>query len=152
MAEAVAIGASVIAVIQISERIIKLYKFYIETVQDAPSDLQLILIECSTLKAIFENLNFLSSYNDGLSSSIETTLSGEDGPIKGCQRSITKLEKLFGSNSTQPVGPNQPNKRKVKAMLATLAWPLKQTKAKKLLDQIKNYKTTVTLALTTQSM
>jgi hypothetical protein len=59
MAEAVALGASIIAIYQIADRIIGLCKFYIETIHDAPSDIRKILVEMSALKAIFQDLEFL---------------------------------------------------------------------------------------------
>ena len=59
MVEAVTATSSVIAIIQITDRIVSLYKFYIETVKDVDSNLRLILLEVLTLKTIFDNLNFL---------------------------------------------------------------------------------------------
>ena len=150
MAEVLAIGASVIAIIQITDRIVGLCKFYIETVNDAPSDLRLIFLETSALKTIFENLDFLTACDSGVSK-IVSGLASVDGPIEGCLKSVTQLEKLFPSNWTQNTGQSQSKKRKVKATLAALAWPLKEGKARKLLDEISRYKTTVTLALTTES-
>lgn len=58
MAEAVALVGSVIAIIQITGRIIDVCKFYVESVQGTPSDLRVILIEISTLKTVLENVKF----------------------------------------------------------------------------------------------
>ena len=151
MAEVIAVGASVIAIIQITDRIIGQCKFYIETARDASSDLRVILLETSMLKTIFENLNFLTACNSGVLSAA-STLSGEDGPIEGCRRSITELEKLFPSDFIQTTEQNRSKKRKVKATLAALAWPFKEKKARKLLDEIMRYKATITLTLTAESM
>ena len=150
MAEVLAIGASVIAIVQITDRIVGLCKFYIETVNDAPSDLRLILLEASALKTVFENLNFLTACDSGVSD-IVSGLASVDGPIEGCLKSVTRLEKLFPSNWIQSAGQTRSKKRKVKATLAALAWPLKEGKARKLLDEISRHKTTVTLALTADS-
>ena len=151
MAEAIAIGASVIAIIQITDRIVGLCKFYIENVKDAPSDLRAILLETSTLKTIFENLKFLSAC-DGSYSTMASSLSGADGPIEGCLQSVTELEELFPSDSVHLKGQSRSKKRKLKSTLASLAWPLKETKARKLLDKIACYKSTINLALITESM
>ena len=151
MAEVIAVGASVIAIIQITERIIGLCKFYISTERDIPSDLRFILLEASMLETIFKHLDFLTACNSEMSSTV-STLSGDDGPIEGCRRSISELEKLFPSDCIQKKGQTRSKKQRVRASLATLAWPLKENKAKKLLDEIKGYKTTITLALTTESM
>jgi hypothetical protein len=56
MAEAISIGASIIAIIQIANRVIGLCKFYIKTVRNALLDLQAILIKTSTMKTILENV------------------------------------------------------------------------------------------------
>ena len=97
MAEVLAIGASVIAIVQITDRIVGLCKFYIEIVKDAPSDLRLILLEVSALKTIFENLNFITAH-DGDISNIVSNLASVDGSIEGCLKSVTQLEKLFPSD------------------------------------------------------
>lgn len=151
MAEVVAAASSVIAIIQITDRIVGLCKFYIETAKDAASDLRLILLEISTLKTIFENLDFLTTHKCGVSTAV-STLSGKDGAIEGCCRSITELEKLFPPDWKQTTRQNASKKQKVKATWAALAWPLKENKAKKLLDEIMRYKTTITLAITTNSV
>ena len=151
MAEVVAAASSVIAIIQITDRIAGLCKFYIETVNDVASDLRLILLEVSTLKTIFENLDFLMTHKCGVSTAM-STLSGKDGAIEGCRRSITELEKLFPSGWKHAAGQNTSKKQRVKATWAALAWPLKESKARKLLDEIMRYRTTITLAITTDSV
>ena len=151
MAEVIAAGASIIAIIQIADRIIGLCKGYIEAARDAPSDLRLILIETSALKVILENLEFLTKCG-GRVSAIALQMSGADGPIEGCLRAMTELEKLFPSDGVQTGGPNSSKRKKVKFVLTTLAWPLKQTKARKLLDEIMRYKSTISLALTSDFM
>ena len=150
MAEALATSATVIAIIQISDRLIGLCKYYIETVQDASTDLRAILIETSTLKTILESLTFITSCRSG-ASTVVNTLSGEDGPIEGCLRAITRLEKMFPQNIHQAKDENHDKRRKVKATWAALAWPLKEKQAKKLLDEIMRYKSTIALTITTES-
>ncbi|KAM0798578.1 hypothetical protein BDR22DRAFT_858945 [Usnea florida] len=151
MAEVVAAASSVIAIIQITDRIVGLCKYYIETVKDVASDLRLILVEVSALKPIFENLDFLMTHNCAVSTAV-SILSGKDGAIEGCRRSITELEKLFPSDWKQTAGQNTSRKQRVKATWAALAWPLKENRARKLLDEITRYKTTITLAITTDSV
>jgi hypothetical protein len=151
MAEVIAVASSVIAIIQITDRIIGLCKSYIGAARDAPSDLRVILLETSTLKTLFETLDFLTTHSGGVSTTV-SNLSREDGPIEGCRRSIIELEKLFPSDCIQTMGQRRSKKQKVEATLAALAWPLKQNKARKLLDEIMRCKTTITLALTTESM
>ena len=139
-----------IAIIQMADRIIGLCKFYIETARDAPSDLRVILIETSALKTILENLNFLTAC-DGPDSTAARRISGADGPIEGCFRTATELEKLFPSDSMQTGGRKSSKKSTLNSVLKALAWPLKESKARKLLDEMMRYKTTISLALTTTS-
>ena len=148
MAEAVAVGASVVAMIQIADRIIGLCKFYIETAWDAPSDLRVIFVETSALRTILENLNFLTAC-DGSDSTAARRISGADGPIEGCLRAVTELENLFPSDLDRTRGSK---KRKFNSVLVALAWPLKESKARKLLDEMMRCKTSISLALTTSSM
>ena len=151
MAEAIAVGASVIAIIQITDRIIGLCKFYIELTQDALSHLRAILIEISALKTIFDNLKFLTGF-DGPCSTTAKSLCGADGPIDGCLRSMIELEKLLPSDSVHLKERGRSKKERLRSTMASLAWPLKEKKAQKLLEEITHYKSTITLALTTDSM
>ncbi|KAE8441533.1 hypothetical protein EG329_004879 [Mollisiaceae sp. DMI_Dod_QoI] len=150
MAKAIALGASIIAVIQIADRVIGLCKFYLETVHDAPADLRAILIETSTMKTILESVKFLTSCNDGLSSILDGLL-GPDGPIEGCRQSIAKMEGLFPSIYSQGPRGGRSKRQKVHATLAYLAWPLKQAKAKELVEEVSRFKATISLALVTES-
>ncbi|KAF2803858.1 uncharacterized protein BDZ99DRAFT_546446 [Mytilinidion resinicola] len=146
MAEAIGLVANVIAVIQISETVIKVCKFYIESLHDAPSDLRAMLIEVSTLKTILENLQFLLTcgIGVGLSKVLNTyNLFGVDGPIEGCKKTVEKIEGLFPAPTS--------GSSKVRSAFAALAWPLKESKARKLLTDLVQYKTTISLAITTDS-
>jgi hypothetical protein len=143
MAEAIALGAGIIAVIQISDRIIGLTKHYIETVHDAPRDLHVIRIEASALKATFESLEFLQESEYALSKNLQK-LGEKDGAVEGCRRSVSELEQLLDSN---PQSSNGGKRRKIQATLSSLAWPFKENRAKKLLEEIMRYKTTITLSL-----
>ena len=146
MAEGIALAASIIAVIQISDRIIGLTKHYIETIHDAPRDFHVIRIEASTLKAVFESLKLLRDSGYALSNNLQK-LGERDGPVEGCRRSVSELEKLL----EPPPQPTSNGKwRKVQESLRSLMWPLKKNQAKKLLDEISRYKTTITLSLSTE--
>jgi hypothetical protein len=54
MAEAFAIAAGVIAVIQITDRVVDICRFYIESFHDCPSGLMVILSETYMLKILLE--------------------------------------------------------------------------------------------------
>jgi hypothetical protein len=137
-------------VIQIADRLIGLCKDYLTTVKDAPSDLRTILIETSTLKVVFESLQFLLDSNSA-PSDVLAGLSSENGPVQGCQRSVSELEKLFPPKSSIVRKGQSSKKQKLTNTLAILAWPGKQDRAKKLLDEISRYKSTITLTLSADS-
>ena len=146
MAEAIALAASIVNIVQAADRLISACKFFIQAAHDTPSDLRTILVETSTLKSILQNLQFLADNVHGLSAAF-VSLSGDDGPIEGCRVVITRLEKLFPSDFTH--SGNGGSKRRT--VMAALAWPLKQTRAKSLMGELVQYKTTINLALTTDS-
>lgn len=149
MAEVLIAGPAAIAIIQISDRIIGLCKHYIETVRDAPSDLKTILVEISFLKTALENLNTLTTCT-GNSSDYNHVSEKLKDPINECLRLVHKLEKLFPSDIS-PSSNNGSKRQKTKVAFAQLAWPLKESKARKLLDLIRLLKETFILELTSQS-
>jgi hypothetical protein len=155
MAEVLALMASIIAVIQISDRVIEMAKYYIESSSDTPSDLRVILVEISTINSILKSLEYLHQHGY-ITPELWSQIAGLHGPIEGCRRSITELEKLFPSDSVPLLAPEasarSSKKRKVKVALATLAWPLKATRARQLIQNIAQYKAVLNLALTTDSV
>ncbi|KAH7009774.1 hypothetical protein EDB80DRAFT_610302, partial [Ilyonectria destructans] len=140
------IAASIFAVVQIADRVISLCKFYLELSRDAPSDLRVILIEASALRTILDNIQFLASSGHGPTTL--NTLTGNDGPIEGCRRTLDQLNGLFSSDYLHQTSGNRSRRRKVKATLTTLAWPFKESSARKLLVEVVQHKTTLNLALT----
>ena len=147
MAEAV---GSIIAIIQITDRVIGLCKFYIESLRDVPSSLRAMLLEISSLRTICENLDFLLTCESTPSSAVKM-LFAKDGPIEGCQNAVSALEALLPSDLMRPPVRPLSKKRKMANALETLAWPLKESKAKKNLEEIARYKETLSLAITAES-
>ncbi|KAE9372922.1 hypothetical protein N431DRAFT_467148 [Stipitochalara longipes BDJ] len=130
---------------QLTDRVIKLCKLYIQATKDALSDLRTILIEVTSLKMLLENLQFLAECDSehGDQKILEILLQDE-GPIKACADCISGLEKLF-----PPVVEDIPkSKQKIRELLTVLAWPSKQDKAKRILQEISRFKQTISLALT----
>jgi len=144
MAEAIALGASVIAFIQLADRVIDISKYYIEAIHDCPRDIRAILIEVSSLKAIFENLDFLLKLDATPEPILLRQLSGDDGLIEGCRKSLSDLEILLPSGVRTARG----KRRKIIAASQHLAWLLRETTARKLMGDISRYKANIALALT----
>jgi hypothetical protein len=114
MAEVLSVVASVIAVIQISDRVIELCKFYIESVSsETPSSLRAVLIEVSTLKTVLEGLEFLSKCDNSIPA-LQKRLWASDGPVEGCRAATTALERLFPKESIQG-GQNASKRQKFQA-------------------------------------
>jgi hypothetical protein len=108
-------------------------------------------IQCTDSALSFRNLQSFLNANTG--SKILSNLAGKDGPIEGCKRSMTALELLFPSDTSQTQGQQgSKKKRKLTAALATLAWPFKENKAKKSLEEISQHKSTISLVLATESL
>ena len=151
VAETVAMVASIIAIIQMSDRVISSCKFYYQATADTPSELRAILVEISTLKSVLESLQFLQTCAHA-APALWKQLSGQDGPIEECKRSIIDLEKLFPAEEFPSARSQSGSKRrKAQLMRSSLAWPLKARRARELLQVIIQQKTMINLALTTDS-
>lgn len=148
VAGSIAVVASIIAIIQISDRVISSCKFYLQATSDTPSELRMILVEISTLKSVLESLQFLETCAD-IPPAVWKQLSEQNGPIEECKRSITAMEKLFPADRF-PVDRSQSGSKR-RAMHASLAWPLKARRARDLLQVIVQQKRMITLALTADS-
>ncbi len=151
----VSIGAGLIAFFQIADRVIQLCKFYIESLRDAPHDLRVILIEVTSLKGILENLDYLLKVDPNLLSDATPNHWCRDGTLDACQRCLTQLEALFPSGTAHngsSISQGNRNKRQRISQVATvLAWPLKEGRARKLLQEVSRHKATITLALSAES-
>ena len=148
VAETLGVVSSIIAIVQIAKTVISICQFYIDAVDGASSDLQVILIEVYTLKGIAKSLQYLTQPNVAKSTLLDQ-LAAVTGPIEGCKKALKELESLFPSAATSMNG--QKSKRgKLDTAVVALAWPLKKGKAKKLLQEIMQHKTTINLALTTE--
>lgn len=140
--ESLSLAASVIAVIQLSERVISLCKWYIASMKDVPKDLRSIMMEAGSVKSVVSNLDFfMSTWATDDMLSILKGLEGPEGPIEGCRRALVALEEMFPSE----VACNATGTKR-RATYARLAWPFKEEKARKILDDTIRYKAMISLA------
>ena len=114
--------------------------------QDYPRDLRLVYIETGSLKVIFESLRFLN-HDDPADSAILQRLRGYDGPVEGCKTAMEQLDRLFPSLPLPASKRKGAKRMKMQTALASLAWPLKAGRARKLLDEIMLHKSTINVAL-----
>ncbi len=139
----VSAAANIIAIIHAANRLIVLCQKFLATVKDAPGELRLILIEVSTLWAILNQLELLVSCSSN--APVLSALGRDHGPIMGCRRVLTELENLLPPESILAT------ESKRKALVTAFGWLLKEHKAKGLLDELREHKSTIALALTTDS-
>lgn len=145
--EPFSLAASVIAVIQLSEMIISICKWYITSMKDVPKGLRTVMMEGGSVKSILSDLEFFMSTwaTTGDMSHILRSLEGPDGPVEGCRTALVELGKLFPSEATSNA---THSKRGATAIsYAKLAWPFKEEKAWKILGNIIRDKATIALAL-----
>ncbi|KAI5459109.1 vegetative incompatibility protein het-e-1 [Mariannaea sp. PMI_226] len=134
----ISLTASLIAFLQITDSVIKACKHCIDTIKDAPKDMEMILGEVMSLRAIIHGLS-----NTNLPSSTPS-LFAQSGPVEACRRCLCALEGL--------VTPDDKNQKasqsKFRLKLADLSWPLKEPKARKLIAEMSQHKSTLLLAMT----
>lgn len=144
------LAASVITVIQLSERVISLCKWYVTSMKGAPKDLRTIMMEAGSVKSVLTNLEFfMSTWATSDMLDILRGLEGPEGPIEGCRKALVALEKMFPSGVA--CNTTDTKRRATTISYAKLAWPFKEEKARKILGDIVRYKATISLALTTDT-
>src|SRR5436190_15076680 len=114
MAEGLAIAASIIAVIQITESVTSLCRMYIGKVRGADKEIFQIINTIASFKGILE---FLQSFvNDDENQSrlpLLQSLSHEHGPLEVCRAALTDIE-----SKLRP-------KRDQSGVLKAITWPWK---------------------------
>jgi len=143
------ITASVLAISEVAGKIISVCKSYIASARDAPNDLRIILIEVGSVKCVLETLELLlPKDNLGAHSAILQKLGDDGSALEGCSRALKALEELFPEQVEQSA---HGKRRKINASVKHLAWPFKEGKARKLLEDIQRHKATISLMLTTET-
>jgi len=137
--------ASVIAVVQIADRIATLCKTYITGVHDAPADLRAVLIEIGSVKCALEVIELLDL--SGTGDDKVKILEKLRGPLEGCREALMSLEALFPPLSPLPA---KGKRERLALSLSSLAWPFKREKALKLLGEISRYKSTIIIGFTAE--
>jgi hypothetical protein len=147
MAEAVAFGASVVAFVQLTDRVVQLSKRILDAAKDAPTALRTLHAEASSMKDIVKELQRLHDASDpGNSAAIEKATRQ---PIDTCHASVQLLEVELSKLSISPAhaqkGPNKRQKIKQSLKWATGG----EERIKKLVADMITQKATLSLALVT---
>ena len=135
------------AVILSAEKVAGICKWYIDSVANYPKDLRLIFIETKSLAVVFEGLQFLQKDNTE-DASVVSKLMTSGGPVEESQKIIAALESLLPApKPPQRDSRGEPKRQKYLSALDSLAWPLKAEKARKYLDDLVRFKSTICLAI-----
>lgn len=141
----VSVVNGVIAFIQIADRVIRACNHCIDAVKDAPKDMQMILGETISLRAIIDSLNSVDLHVNTMN--LVPSLFAPLGPVEACRRCLSQLEGLIPQEQ-----PQRASQGKRIMTLAELAWPLKQSKARRVMEEISQHKATLLLAMTGDMM
>ncbi|KAH9204133.1 hypothetical protein DL95DRAFT_398746, partial [Leptodontidium sp. 2 PMI_412] len=137
--EVVGGAASVIAVIDISAKILKLCHTYIAEVKEARKDIQRLRIEVTSLQDVMYDVKDLAEDPNSSKRSVFSRLNQDNGPAQQCKRDLKLLVEqleLGGENEMRRFG------------LRALKWPFSSKDIDKRLQVINGHKATFTLALT----
>jgi hypothetical protein len=145
MAEGLAFAASIVAFIQLADRVGQLTKTFIDAMNGEPGPLKTVQAEMSAMATLLDELHKHHDVSDPRSSvAIETAT---DLPIKTCHDSVqmleTELSKLSISPAHANIGPSKRQKIKQSVKWATGG----ETRVKKIIDDLAAQKVTLSLAL-----
>ncbi|RYP02202.1 hypothetical protein DL765_010768 [Monosporascus sp. GIB2] len=141
MADPVSLGASIVTFVEVTDRIIRACKYCVETIKDAPKDMQMIMGEAISLRAILDTLGAAGLHPKSMQ--LVPGLFGKGGPVEAIRNALSELENLL-PKEIRGLLTNNSHRR----FLTELAWPLKESKARKLLAEISHHKSTLLLATT----
>ncbi|OIW29189.1 hypothetical protein CONLIGDRAFT_645318 [Coniochaeta ligniaria NRRL 30616] len=153
MAEVLAFGASVVAFIQLADRVVSLAKGYLDALRDAPAAIRAIFVQVSALRAVLESLAFLTRSQGQLPLDIVQHLGAPGGVIDLCRGAVADLADLIPEDVDSDSITTKKKKRvQATELMTRLAWPFKEERARKKLDEIDRYSRSITLALSTQTI
>lgn len=137
-------AASVIAVVQISEKVFNLCRMYYLEVKKARKDIKRLRDEVTSLQDVLTNVADLAEDPCSANLSILSLLNQQNGPVQQCQGDlaglITNLDPGQGKNKMKQFG------------LRALKWPFNSKDVEKLLTTIGRHKATFNLALTSDHL
>ena len=146
MAEPVSVVASVIAIIQISSKVISLCYNYRSLVTTAPRDLLSITQELQDLTTVLQRLQEIAEKVEGPNSQSTdrlkalSLLNKQDGPLPRCLAELRALEaKLELETGMKAVG-------------QALLWPLKEKDVRRPIERIAGFRASLTVALNADQM
>ena len=149
MAEGLAVAASVIAVLQITNSVISICYDYSAAATGASWELPRLTSELEGLRSVLQRLEPLAKRVDFSQGVLDAKLPAfvelckPNGPLSLCSREIEKLEATL---KTPDWSAGFGLKRK--ALVQALRWPLKSKDTEKALKQISRHRDALSFALT----
>ncbi|KAA6412672.1 MAG: hypothetical protein FRX48_03664 [Lasallia pustulata] len=149
MAEGLALAASIVAILQITNSVISVCHGYGAAAKDAPWELSKVNAEMKSLRNVLQTLQPLAEQAEFASPSAGTRLPtlallcGPGGLLNCCLEEVRRLdERLKPPSWSDGFGPKR------KAFIQAFRWPLNKAETTKALDDISRYRSIVNLAIT----
>ena len=138
MADPLSITAGIIAVLQLSTKVVQ----YLNDVKDAPAERQRVLIEVITISGFLHTLNDLvkNMQPDDIAASALRSLNVPDGPLEQIRSALERLV-----SKLKPA-------RGLKKVSKTLTWTLDKADVTNILNRIERQKALLLLAMQNDHM
>ena len=136
--DGLSVAASLIAVVQLSAQVFSLCQEYYIGVKHARDEIQRLSNEVLAIHEILENISDLLDGPDTAKFSTLALLDKKNGPAQQCAAQLQEIKTQL-----------DPNEGMRKLGRRALKWPLKSDNVNKMVLALERYKSTFTLALTT---
>jgi septal ring factor EnvC (AmiA/AmiB activator) len=147
MAEAIGLAASVIAVLQISDQVIRVTRRYIAGVRSAKSDIQAFEKEVSSLKRVLKELEAFLKQTEKEPTRLSAT--------RGCESSLDDchktMESIFQKLKTKAGKASKRERLSGGILRKELFWPFQKEEVESLITLLSRRRATIQFALTLDS-
>jgi Fungal N-terminal domain of STAND proteins len=137
--EGLAGATSVIAVIQLADRILTLSGKYALSVKDAKEDIDRFTTEVGSLQSVLKGVAKMAEGDAMKLCTSHSAVEGLEGIIKRCQSTLLELE--------SQLDPRKGHKLMSHFGLRALKWPFKSKKVINIIEALDRHKSTIVLAL-----
>jgi hypothetical protein len=131
--------ASVIAVIQLADRVLTLCGKYVSAVKDAKKDIERLSTEVGSLQRVLQRVDLIIGNKTLTLHSPRPVVEELEEVIKGCQTTLLELKSRLDLGKG-----NKPNSR---FWLRALEWPFQSKDVANIIETLDRHKSTLLLAL-----
>lgn len=132
-------AASIIAVIQIADRIICLCGTYATAVKDAKKDIERLAVEVEALQKVLKSADEMADSSQMKLCTSDSVLEVLAGSIEQCRSTLSELE--------SQLDPGKERKILGRFGRRALKWPFQSKDVKKIVEALSRHKGTIILAL-----